>query len=81
MAKFAVQIPCTMAIEVTVEASSKEEAKEKAFDVDFGVCIDKEFSDLSADPTIVEWEAHEQVTRGNVFLGVLNDIDVTEIKD
>lgn len=73
MKTYYVSIPCTMTVSVTVEAETEEEAKEKAFDVDFKVDVTGD-----NDACIEEFETHERITRGNVFYGVQNEVDITE---
>jgi len=77
MAKYSVLIPCTLSVDVTVEADSEEEALSKALDVDFSVKIDD-----GADKAMIhEFEAHEEIVKGNVFYGVQNEIEVMLIDD
>jgi hypothetical protein len=79
MTAYSVLIPATMSIEITVEADSEEEAKEKAFDVPFELQIDAEESDKEKI-YLHEFELHQHVTTGNVCYAVLNDIEVIEIE-
>lgn len=62
-----------MAIEFELEASSPEEAKEKAFEHQFNVDISDDDKDQA---TIVEFEMHDWIVQGNVFSGVLNEVRV-----
>jgi hypothetical protein len=64
-----------MSIGMCIEADNEEEAKAAAFAVDFRLKME---SDDPAAPDIVELELHECVTEGNVFNGVLNDIEIEE---
>ena len=77
MTKYSVLIPCTLSVDVTVKADSEEEALSKAFDVDFSVKID----DGADKATIHEFEAHEEIVKGNVFYGVQNEVEVMLIDD
>lgn len=65
MKKYFVEIPITGYVSVEIEANSKEEAIEKAW----------ESPDLSLD-NVVEWEAHEYISKGNVSYAVRDEIDV-----
>ena len=65
MAEYSVQIPVTACIEVIVEAESKEEAIVKALEK----CTLED---------IVEWQAHKIVCEGNIYHGIINEIDVME---
>jgi hypothetical protein len=59
MAKYSVLIPCTLSVDVTVEADSEEEALSKALDVDFSVKIDD-----GADRAMIHvFEAPAPITR------------------
>jgi hypothetical protein len=76
MATYIVHIPVTMDLVVKVEASSEEEAKQMAFDADINFELigeDKDKADIS------EVEYHEQIVNGNVFYGVINEIEVEEL--
>ena len=77
MAKYSVLIPCTLSVDVTVEADSEEEALTKALDLDFSVKID----DGADNAKIHEFEAHEEIVKGNVFYGVQNEVEVMLIDD
>ena len=65
MRKYWVTVPVTARICVEVEAEDRESAIDKAFDE--GTLDD-----------IEEWEMHEQIVDGNVFYGLINEIDVIE---
>ena len=65
MKKYFVEIPITGYVSVEIEANSKEEAIEKAW----------ESPDLSLD-NVVEWEAHAYVSKGNVLYALRDEIDV-----
>lgn len=77
MALYSVLIPCTLSVNVEVEANSEEEALSRAYGVDFSVKID----DGSDKAAVHELEAHTQVVKGNVFYGVQNIPEVTLIDD
>ena len=70
-----VTIPCTMAVVVTVEAEDEEGAKQAAMCVALEVDIK---SDENSSADISEFETHEQIVKGNVFYGCLNEIEVEE---
>jgi len=74
--KFDVFIPCTVSICVTVDAESEEEAKQLALDAPWRIKIDANGCDNTMDIAICEFEAHEQIAKGNVFYGVQNKIEV-----
>lgn len=65
MKNYTVLIPITGYIEIEVDAEDKDSAIDKAFDSE----------DLKLD-NVLEWEAHEHICEGNVFHGLMNDIDV-----
>jgi hypothetical protein len=73
MPRYNISVPATAAIYMTIEADSEEEAKEKIWNVAFRIKME---SDDPASPEIGEFELHECVTEGNVFNGVLNDIEI-----
>ena len=75
MPRYTVTIPCTMAVVVSVEADDEEGAKEAAFNVDFNVELK---GDPDASPEIIEFETHEQITKGNVYYGCINEMEVIE---
>jgi hypothetical protein len=76
--KFNVFVPCTASICVTVDAESEEEAKQLALDAPWALKVGTEGCDNTMDIAICEFEAHEQITKGNVFYGVQNEIEVCE---
>lgn len=65
MKNYWVEIPITGKICVAVDAESKEDAIEKAFE-------------LGTLDDLDEWEMHDKIVGGNVFYGVSNEIDVFE---
>lgn len=65
MKKYYVQIPITGYLDVEIDAGDKESAIEKAFEI--GTLED-----------LLEWEMHEQIIQGNVFHGLLNEVDIIE---
>ena len=69
MKKYLVTIPITGGIHISVEAESKQEAKQKAFDR-----IDNEGQECGE----VEWDYTERVAYGNVCMAMYNEIDVNE---
>jgi hypothetical protein len=74
MPKYSAIIPCTMTVLVKVQADDKKQAKEKAFESNFYV-------EAKDGGEVLEFKAHEQIVRGNVFYGVQNEIEVSEIED
>lgn len=75
MPRYYVQVPATMAIGMTIEADDEEAAKKAVFNVDFHLNLE---SDDPAAPEIIEMEVHDHIVQGNVFSGVLNEIEVEE---
>lgn len=63
--KYGVTIPISGIAYVEVEANSRQEAIDKAFDEDLG---------------ILEWEAHHIIAQGNVFHGHTNQVSAEEIE-
>jgi hypothetical protein len=78
MPKFSVIIPCTRSIAVEVEAEDEKSAKTAAFDLPFR-CEIKAEDGKTVDIEILELAAHEQIVKGNVFYGVQNEVEVTQI--
>jgi hypothetical protein len=76
--KFNVFVPCTASICVTVDAESEEEAKQLALDAEYGIKVDTKGCDDTVNVEIYEFEAHTQITKGNTFYGVLNEIEACE---
>jgi hypothetical protein len=74
MPKYSVIIPCTMTVLVKVQAGDKKQARDKAFETNFSV-------EVWDGGEVLDFEAHEQIVRGNVFYGVQNEIKVSEIKN
>lgn len=67
MKTYYVEVPITGTINIEVQASSEQEAIEKALESD----------DLKTE-NITEWEAHEHVIQGNVFYGSLSSAEAVE---
>jgi hypothetical protein len=67
MATYAISMPITGFIYKEVEADSEEQAKEKFHQLE-----------LKTDD-IEDWEIHNHVTQGNMFYGMLNDVDIEEV--
>ena len=65
MKNYYLEIPITGIIAIEIEAETEQEAIKKAFD------------EITIDD-ILEWEAHENITQGNVFYGMLNSINVNQ---
>jgi hypothetical protein len=78
MPKFSVIIPCTLSIAAKVEAEDKESAKAAAFELPFR-CEIKGVEGNTVDIEILECEAHTQIVKGDVFYGVQNEVEVTQI--
>lgn len=73
MAKYVVYVPVTISLAIEVDAESEEDAKDAAFNADVT------FQLIGSDKNscaIREYEFHEQITRGSVFYGVRNKIEV-----
>ena len=72
-----VEMPVTMVIKVfDVEADSKEDAIAKVKESNLYVDVideEEQFADIE-----LEWEMHDQVVRGNVFYGLLNEASAEE---
>ena len=62
-----------MAVAVSVEADDEKGAKEAALNVDFSFELK---SDSDANSEIIEFEAHEQITKGNIYYGCINEMQV-----
>ncbi len=72
---YSVLVPATMSISILVEAESEEDAVEAAFSAPFSLKI-KMDKDADCGAEIGEFEMHRKVCRGNMFYGVLNEIEV-----
>ena len=59
-------IPITGIIDIEIEAENEEEATQKAFD------------EISLDQ-VAGWQAHENITQGNVFYGMQNSLYIEEM--
>lgn len=69
--RYGVYIPLVGQVYVEVEAASKKEAIDKAFEVDFN----------DENVAHVEWEAVFSVTDGNVCHAPLNEVRAHVLKD
>jgi hypothetical protein len=79
MPRFTVFIPCTGSISVELEAENEDQAKEKALEAPWTMDkISTENGQALDGMTahIYEWEMHKQITKGNAFYGVQNEIEV-----
>lgn len=65
--KYAVSVPISGYVYKEVEANSEEEAREAVFMS--GITIDE----------VEEFDMHDHIVKGNVFYGVLNEIEIEEI--
>lgn len=70
---FTVRVPICGYVEVSVEANDEQEAVQKAFEVAGNIK-----SEVPDQVNEFNWETFTQITRGNVFCGMLNEIEVTE---
>jgi hypothetical protein len=61
---YRVSIPIAGSVTVYVEATSEDEATEKAWEK------------IGDDDAEVEWEAHEHIATGNALHASMNDIEV-----
>ena len=68
MKRYAVSLPFTGYMHFEVEAESEEEALDRAYEVEFN------------QENIAELEYHTEVCTGNVFHGVMNEVNIEEIK-
>lgn len=76
MPKYDVRIPATAVFTITVEAESEEEAKEIAFDTPIRLQVQ-----TTQGLQLEELETHECIMEGDVFYGLLNDVEVMEVKE
>lgn len=74
--RFIVDVPVTMRVSVGVWADSEEEAKDKIWEEGFSVVANTDENAADTEVYDWEWEMHERVTRGNVYSGVINEMDV-----
>ena len=73
MATFIVSVPFTGTMSFEVKAANPEEAKQKALDSACSIKVDE-----GENMDIEDFELHEYVTRGNVFYGCSNEVEVIE---
>lgn len=71
--KYVVSIPLAGAMHIEVEASSKEDAKKRAW-----ALYDAKGAEASDD---VEWELMDHITEGNCCNAPLNDIEVGRVRE
>jgi hypothetical protein len=75
MTTYTVFVPCTLSICFEIEAENPEDAINKALESDLTVrVLDEHRNDINVE----EFMTHKRVTQGNVFYGVLNEIQVEE---
>lgn len=73
MGKYFVTVPVDCSVELTIEANSEEEAKEKALKAEINVTIEGE-----GNPTFGDFELIPRVNQGNVCYITQWDIEVEE---
>lgn len=78
MPKFDVRIPFTGVLYIQVEAESEERAKEIAMDEPVHLQIRQNYV---GGLQLEELETHDMITEGNVFYGLLNEVEVMEVKN
>lgn len=67
MKVYGVSMPITGFVYVEVEAESEEDAKKAFYEQEITV------SDVE------EWDTCEEITRGNVFCGIINSMEIEEV--
>lgn len=67
MANYRLKVPFTGYVEVGIVADNEEDAERNVFESDL------DFSDA------VEVEFHNKIVQGNVFYGVLNELEIEEV--
>ena len=72
MKQFRVEMPFCGYVSRLVEAENEEDAKEKFYDAV------AEMGDVLKECDHYEWDFHESITRGNVFYGSLNQMDIID---
>ena len=72
MPSYSVLLPFTGSVSIEVEASSVEEAIHEAFQVEFGIKVETPLENKN-NVFIEEFETQEQIVKGNVFYGGLNE--------
>lgn len=75
MTTYTVYVPCTLSICFEIEAENSEDAIIKALASDLSARV---MDEQRNDVCIEEFEMHRCVAEGNVFYGVLNEIQVEE---
>lgn len=76
MTKYSVDIPIAGYIYAEIEANSKEEAKEKAFELDWN--IDFKSKDGAS---LEELDVYDKIIEGNICHLWCREIDINEIED
>lgn len=80
MKTYNVYVPMTATIVVEVKAENEDKAKEIAMKVDFSLTLKgSRSSSRKHKPDLCEYRTHEIVAEGNVYHGVLNEIEVEEV--
>jgi hypothetical protein len=75
MKTFTVYVPCTLSISFKVEAEDCKDAIDKALQTELTVqVIDEHRNNVD----IEDFDMHEYITKGNVFYGGQNKIEVEE---
>ena len=70
--EYSVRIPVTGFVEVTIEAESPDDAIDRALDLEIDIDEPMMYDHC-------EFETHEVIWNGNVFYGIINEIEVEEI--
>ena len=76
MNTYTVYAPCTMSICFQVQAENPEDAIAKALETELTARV---LDAHNNNVRIEDFEMHRHVTQGNVFYGVLNELEVEEV--
>lgn len=71
LTSYLVRVPVCGYVEVSVDASNEQEAIDKSFELAGQIK-----SELPENVVSFDWETYDHITRGNVFCGPLNEIEV-----
>jgi len=76
MGSYYVEIPIVLKLMVSIEAESREDAREKVLNSDINIDINdekKEFESID-----YEWDIYERIVQGNVYYGIINEMSIEE---
>ena len=73
MKEYYVEVPVVLKLKVGIQAENEKDAIEKVLNSEDIVIEAKEVENSKFSWVDYEWEMHEQVVRGNVYYGGINE--------